>query len=42
MLRTLKLVANLEELIPEIPLVIPLEIMELEKKKEKEQEVNGS
>jgi len=32
----------LEELIPENPLVSPLEMMELEKKKEKEREVNGS
>lgn len=35
LLRTLKLVANLEELVPEIPLVSPLEMMELEKKKRK-------
>lgn len=35
MLRTLKLVANLEGLIPEIPLVSPLEMMQLEKKKRK-------
>ena len=42
LLRTLKLVANLEELIPENPLVSPLEMMELEKKKRKEREVNGS
>lgn len=35
LLRTLKLVANLEGLIPEIPLVSPLEMMELEKKKRK-------
>ena len=35
LLRTLKLVANLEELVPEIPLVSPLEMMELEKKKGK-------
>jgi hypothetical protein len=32
----------LEELIPEIPLDSPLEMMELEKKKRKEREVNGS
>ena len=35
LLRTLKLVANLEELVPEIPLVSPIEMMELEKKKRK-------
>lgn len=35
LLRTLKLVANLEELVPETPLVSPLEMMELEKKKRK-------
>src|SRR6056300_385663 len=35
LLRTLKRVDNLEELVPEIPLVSPLEMMELEKKKRK-------